>query len=77
MPIFQIHCGRRKPRSQHAGKFGKGDGDRGDGGGLDHEEHRPAVEKAPSVAERFAQVDVLAAGMGHGGGEFAVAERAD
>ena len=38
---------------------------------------RPAVEEAGQRAEGFAQVDVLAAGLGHGGGEFAVAERGD
>ena len=38
---------------------------------------RPAEEKAPEASEGFAEIDVLAAGVGHGGGEFAIAERGD
>ncbi len=45
--------------------------------GLDDQEQRPAVEKSPQRPQRLAQVDVLAAGLRHHGGQFAVAERAD
>ena len=62
---------------EDAGVFGERDGNGGDGAGLDDEEQRPAVEEAPEAAEGFAQVDVLAAGVRHGGGEFAVAEGGD
>ena len=38
---------------------------------------RPAVEESAQRAEGFAQVDVLPAGVRHGGGQFAVAQRGD
>ena len=62
---------------EDAEELGERDGDGGDGAGLDDGEEGPAVEEAGQRAEGFAQVDVLAAGLGHGGGEFAVAERGD
>ena len=62
---------------EDAGVFGEGDGDGGDGAGLDDDEEGPAVEESPEASEGFAQVDVLAAGVRHGGGEFAVAEGGD
>ena len=68
---------RRKPRNHHRREFCEGDGYGGDGGSLNDEEHGPAVEEAPERAERFAEIDVLTAGVRHGRGEFAVAERAD
>ena len=68
---------RRDPREEDAGVFGERHRDGRDGAGLDHHEQRPAEEEAEQRAEGFAQVDVLAAGVRHGGGEFAVAERGD
>ena len=62
---------------EDAGVFGEGDGDGGDGAGLDDDEQGPAVEEAPEASEGLAQVDVLAAGVRHGGGEFSIAERGD
>ncbi len=62
---------------EDAEEFAEGDTDGGDGAGLDDEEEGPSVEKAPHGAEGFAEVDVLAAGRGHHGGEFAIGERAD
>ena len=40
-------------------------------------EHGPAEEESGQRSEGFAQIDVLAARVGHGGGQFAVAERGD
>ncbi len=62
---------------EDAEEFAEGHANGGDGSGLDDEKERPAVEKSPEGPERFAQVDVLAAGPGHHGGQLAVAERAD
>ena len=64
--------GKKTPRI-----FAEGHAHRGDGSGLNDEEKRPAVEKSPEGPERFAQVDVLAAGLGHHGGQLAVAQGAD
>ena len=65
------------PGKEDAGVLGEGHRHRRDGAGLDHHEERPAVEEAVERAEGFAQVDVLAAGVRHGRGQFAVAERRD
>ena len=62
---------------EHAKKFAERHAYRGDGAGLDDEKERPAEQESPQRAERLAQVNVLAAGFGHHGGEFAVAERAN
>ena len=62
---------------ENAEKLAEGHADGGDGSGLDHQKKRPAVEKSPERPQRFAQVNVLAAGAGHHGGQFAVAEGAD
>ena len=62
---------------ENAQEFAEGHADGGDGPGLNDEKKRPAVEKSPQGPERFAQVDVLAAGPGHHGGQLAVAQGAD
>ena len=62
---------------EDAKELSEGDADRGDGPGLYDEEERPSVEKSAERAERFAEIDVLAAGLRHHGGEFAVTERSD
>ena len=77
VPIFHIHCGGGKPRHDHRRKFGERNGNRGDGRGLNDQQHRPAVEEAPERPERFAQINVLPAGVRHGRGQFAIAQRAD
>ena len=64
-------------RKENAEELAEGDADGGDGAGLDDEEERPAVEESPERAEGLAEIDVLAAGLGHHGGQFAVAERGD
>src|SRR5450755_2526544 len=69
--------GRREPRDHYRGESGESDRDRRDGGGLNDEQHRPAVEKAPDFAERFAEIDVLATSFWHSGSEFSIAERSD
>ena len=61
--------------TEHAEKSRKGHGHRGDRARLDHQEERPAVEKAPKRRVGFAQVNVLAAGLGHHRRELAVGER--
>ena len=68
---------RRDPREEDAGVLGESHRHGGDGAGLNHQEQRPAVEEAPERAEGFAQVDVLPAGVRHGGRQFAVAQRGD
>ncbi len=68
--------GGRDGREEDAEELAEGHADGGDGAGLDDQEERPAVEESPERAEGFAQVDVLAAGVRHHGGEFAVGERA-
>ncbi len=68
--------GRRRNRwHQHAEKSREGHRHRGDRARLDHQEKRPAVEKAPKRRVGFAQVDVLPAGRGHHRGQFAVGKR--
>src|SRR6202020_2872632 len=62
---------------EDAGIFGEGDGDSRNGAGLDDGEQGPAVEESPEASEGFAQVDVLASGVWHGGCQFTVAERGD
>ena len=66
-----------EPRNHHRREFRECDCHGCDRGRLDHKQHRPAVEETPDRAQRFAQVDVLPAGLRHRGGEFSVAERAD
>ena len=65
------------PRHEHAEEAREADGDGGDRAGLDDEEQRPAVQKAPQRRERLAQVDVLAAGARHHRRQLAVRQRAD
>ena len=57
----------RDRRDEYARVLGETDSDRGDGAGLDHEKQSPAVEESAQWAEGLAKVDVLSAGMGHGG----------
>jgi hypothetical protein len=64
-----------KPRNQVPGVAREADGDCRDRAGLDHHEERPAVEESPERRERFAQIDVLAAGARHHRGELSVRER--
>ena len=68
--------GRRDGREEDAEKLAERHADGGDGSGLDDEEQRPAVEKSPQRAQRFAQVNVLPAGMRHHGSQFTVGQRA-
>ena len=49
----------------------------GDGAGLDDDEGGPAEEEGPEATEGFAEINVLSAGLRHGGGKFAIAERGD
>ena len=63
--------------NKDAEKLSESDADGGDSAGLDHQEKRPAVEESPQRSQRFAQVNVLAAGPRHHGREFAVGEGAD
>ena len=70
-------CACRDGRKEHTQKLAEGDRNGGNGAGLDDEKERPAVEEAPHRAEALAQVHVLAAGLGHHGGEFAVTQRTD
>ncbi len=64
--------GKKTPRN-----LPKATHDSGDGSGLDDEEKRPAVEKSPERPKRLAQINVLAAGLGHHRGQLAIAECAD
>ena len=67
--------GRRgEPGEQHAGEFGEGDRHRRDRRRLNHEQHRPAVQESPQWPEHLANVDILPAGVRHGGGELAVVQ---
>ena len=68
---------RADGREEDSEEFAEGDADRGDGAGLNDKEERPAVEEAAERAEGLAEIDVLTAGLGHHGRQFAVAERAD
>ena len=65
------------PRPQHAEVTREADRHGRDRAGLDDQEQRPAVEEPPQRRERFAQVDVLAAGARHHRRQFAVGQRAD
>ena len=69
--------GRRDGREKDAEKLAEGHRDGGDGSRLNDQKERPAVEKSPQRPQRLAQVDVLAAGLGHHGRQLAVAERGD
>ena len=75
--MCQSQCVLEIDGKEDAEEFAEGHAHRGDGPGLDDEKERPAVEKSPEGAERVAQVDVLAAGFGHHGGELAIAQGAD
>ena len=69
--------GRRDRREKDAEKLAEGHRNSGDGSRLNHQKQRPAVEKSPQRPQRLAQVDVLAAGLGHHRRQLAVAERAN
>ena len=62
-------------REEDAQKLAESHSHGSDGARLDHQEQGPAVKKAPQRPQRFAQEHILAAGAGHHGGEFAIAER--
>ena len=49
--------------------------DGGDGSGLNYKKERPSVKKTPERRIRFAEIDVLAAGVGKKRGEFAIGKR--
>ena len=74
--MCQIQLRRRDGRKEDAQELAEGHAYRGDGSGLDDQEQRPAVEKSPQRAQRFAQVNVLAAGARHHGRQLPVGERA-
>ncbi len=74
-PEMQQPVRRRNRRNEDAEELAEGHAHGGDGAGLNHQEQRPAVEKSPERPQGFAQVNVLPAGAGHHGGQFAVAER--
>ena len=62
-------------REKHAEIASESDGDRGDRAGLNDEKERPAVEKSPERRIRFAQINVLPAGVRKQRREFAVGKR--
>ena len=68
-----VVLGNRGP--EHAEEARKRHADRGNSAGLNDEEERPPVQKPPQRRERLAQVDVLATGARHHGGQFAVGQR--
>ena len=68
---------RRDRRKEHAKKFAERHAHRRDGSGLDHEKQRPAIKKSPQRPQRLAQIDILAARLGHHRRQFAVAQRAN
>ena len=76
LPEMQYPVRRGDRRKEDAEKLAECHADGGDGSGLDDQEERPAVEKSPERAQRFAQINVLAAGTRHHGGQFAVGQRA-
>ena len=65
------------PRKEHAEEFSEGDGHRGDGAGLYDQEQCPAVKETEKRVERLAQVNVLAARVGHHRRKLAVSDRGD
>jgi hypothetical protein len=65
------------PGHQRAEVAREPDRHRRDRAGLDDQKERPAVEKAPDRRERFAEIDVLAAGARHHRRELAVRQRPD
>ncbi len=75
--MCQSQCVVETVGKEHAEKLAESYADCGDGARLDHEKERPAIEKTPERPKRLAQVNILAAGFGHHGGEFAIAQRAD
>ncbi len=74
---MQNPMGGRNRGKENAEELAEGHADGGDGSGLNDQKQSPAVEKSPERSERFAQINVLAAGARHHGGEFAIAERGD
>src|SRR5713226_525609 len=56
-------------------KLCEADRDSRNGAGLNNEEKCPAVEKTPKRRERFAQINILPAGLRHHRGQLAVRER--
>ena len=75
--MCQSQCVVEMVGKEDAKELAKRHADGGDGSGLDDEKQRPAVKKSPQRPQRLAQVNVLAAGLGHHRGQFAVAERAN
>ena len=69
--------GRRDRREKYAQKLAEGHRHRRNRSRLDHQEERPPVQKAPQWPQRLAQVNVLAARLGHHRRQLAVAQRAD
>ena len=76
-PEMQQPARRRNCRKENSKEFAESHAHRGNRAGLDHQKKSPAVEKAPQGPERFAEINVLAAGMRHHRGQFAIAERGD
>src|SRR5262249_22527555 len=60
------------PRDENSEVTRESDADGSDSSGLNNQEERPAIEESPQRRESFAQVNVLAARLGHHGGQFTV-----
>src|ERR1035441_3792591 len=69
--------GSRNGREEDAEKLSEGYANGGDGPRLDDQEERPPEEKTPERPQRLAQIDILAAGLGHHRRQFAVAKRSN
>ncbi len=66
----------RYRRKEIAKKLAEGHSNSGYSASLDHQKQSPSVEEAPQRPQRFAQINVLPASLGHHGRQFAIRERA-
>src|SRR6266852_3152887 len=66
----------RRERNDFGELAGEGAGKSGDGAAGNHQEQAPAIEKGRHASKAITNEDVEAAGLGIGGGQFGVGERA-
>ena len=76
-PEMQNPIRRRNGWNENTQKLAEGHAHCGNRSRLYNQEQRPTVQESPKRAQRLAQVDVLPAGSGHHGSQFAVAQSPD
>src|SRR6266702_2519451 len=81
--MAKMRCGeawkhiRREARPEHRGKPREGNRDSRDRAGLNHDKQCPTIEVAEQRRDRFAQIDVVAAGLWVHRRELAIRQRTE